>query len=111
MRLVVSCRFAIEIETRQQANAEARGLTRALVVCALQSFQVGAGTVWAFKNIVYLMMARPGNTMFACQRVDDDNLHRASVTLQTSRLYLMHIRVRSGPAAWLPDPRIDTVLI
>jgi hypothetical protein len=78
-----------------------------------QSFQVGEGTVWAFKNIVYLMMARPGNTLFACQRVADDNLHRAHVTLQTSRLYLMVIRVRAGPAAWLPDPSTfsETVLI
>jgi|LauGreDrversion2_3_1035106.scaffolds.fasta_scaffold98767_1 hypothetical protein len=69
-----------------------------------KSFQVGEGTVWAFKNIVYLMMPRPGNTLFACQRVADDNLHRAQVTLETSRLYLIQIRVRAGPAAWLPDP-------
>ena len=58
--------------------------------------------VWAFKNLVYLIVPRPGNSLFACQRIEDDSLHRASVTLQTSRLYLLQIRVRPG-AAWLPD--------
>ena len=58
--------------------------------------------VWAFKNLVYLMVPRPGNSLFACQRIEDDSLHRASVTLQTNQLYLLQIPVRPG-AAWLPD--------
>ena len=47
------------------------------------------------------MVPRLSDSLFACQRIEM-TAYRASVTLQTSQLYLRQIRVRPG-AAWLPD--------
>ena len=55
-----------------------------------------------FVNIDQCTTFITSDSLFACQRIEDDSLHRASVTVQTSRLYLLQIRVRPG-AAWLPD--------